>query len=220
MKIVDVTAEVIETIWTFQEKGRCTIENVKKEHAGAPGYIVDDEILSELEGRGLVKISGPEIVLTEEGKAEARPIIRRHRLAERLLADVLGMTFEEMEESACEYEHTLAPGLTEAICTLLSHPRECPHGFPIPEGDCCNRAENSVRTFVKSLDSLEVGDEVRISFIRKDDPVLIGKLVSFGVSPGKKVKIRQKFPAYVIQIENTQIALEQDIVAGIYGLKI
>ena len=70
------------------------------------------------------------------------------------------------------------------------------------------------------LDALEVGDEIRISFIRKNDPVLIGKLVSFGVAPGKRIKIRQKFPAYVIQIENTQIALEQDIAAAIYGLKI
>ena len=220
MKIVHVTDEVIETIWTFEEKGPCTIENVIKAHEHACGYIVDDEILSELERNGLVKITGTEIALTAEGKMKAGPIIRRHRLAERLLVDVLGMSFDEMEESACEYEHTLAPGLTEAICTLLGHPRECPHGSPIPEGDCCKRAENSVTTFVKSLDTLEVGDEIRISFIRKGDPVLIGKLVSFGVSPGKKIKIRQKFPAYVIQIENTQIALEQDIAAGIYGLKV
>ena len=220
MKIVDVTAEVIETIWTYEEKGGCTVDNVIKEHEHASGYIVDDEILSELERIGLVKISGTEIALTVEGRSKAQPILRRHRLAERLLVDVLGMSFEAMEESACEYEHTLAPGLTEAICTLLGHPRECPHGSPIPPGDCCQRAENSVETFVKSLDALAVGDEVRISFIRKSDPVLMGKLVSFGVSPGKKIKIRQKFPAYVIQIENTQIALEQDIAAGIYGLKI
>ena len=167
MKIVDVTAEMVETIWTFEEKGPCTVDYVKKEHEHAYGYVVDDEILSELERSGLVKISGTEIALTAEGKAQAQPIIRRHRLAERLLTDVLGMTFEEMEESACEYEHTLAPGLTEAICTLLGHPRECPHGSPIPEGDCCKRAENSVKTFVKSLDALEIGDEIRISFIRK-----------------------------------------------------
>ncbi len=220
MKIVDVTAEVIETIWTFEEKGRCTVENVKKEHERASGYIVDDAILSELEKSGLVKISGADIALTAAGKEQALPIIRRHRLAERLLTDVLGMTFEEMEESACEYEHTLAPGLTEAICTLLGHPRECPHGSPIPEGDCCRRTENSVKTFVKSLDALDIGDEIRISFIRKTDPILMGKLVSFGVSPGKRIKIRQKFPAYVIQIENTQIALEKEIAVDIFGLKV
>ncbi len=220
MKIVDVTAEVIETIWTFEEKGGCTLENVKRTHEGATGYIVDDEILSELERSGLVKINGKEIALTADGKEQAKPLIRRHRLAERLLVDVLSMRFEEMEEAACEYEHSLAPGLNEAICTLLGHPRECPHGSPIPEGECCKRVEDSVKTFVKPLDALEVGDEIRISFIRKNDPVLISKLVSFGVLPGKKIKIRQKFPAYVLQIENTQIALEQDIAAGIYGLKI
>ena len=220
MKLVHVTEEVLETIWTFEEKGRCTLENVKKEHEQAVGYVVDDEILSEMERSGLVKISGTEIALTAEGKVQAEPIIRRHRLAERLLVDILGMSFEEMEVSACEYEHTLAPGLTEAICTLLGHPRECPHCSPIPEGECCKRADKAVTSFVKSLDALEVGDEVRISFIRKGDPVLIGKLVSFGVSPGKRIKIRQKFPAYVIQIDNTQIALEQDIAADIYGLKL
>ena len=220
MKIVHVVEEVIESIWRFEERGICTVEDVKKEHESSKDYVVDDELLAELEKSGLVKISGRAIALTAEGKSKAEPIIRRHRLAERLLVDVLGMPFEEIEESACEYEHTLAPGLTEAICTLLGHPRECPHGSPIPEGECCQKAESSVHSFVKSLAALEVGDEVRISFIRKDDPVLIGKLVSFGVSPGKILKIRQKFPAYVIQIEHTQIALEQDIAADIFGLKV
>lgn len=218
MKVVNINDEILEAIWTFEEKGKCTIDGIK---AGVNhGYVISDELLSELDKVGLVKIHGNIISLTEKGKDEARPIIRRHRLAERLLTDVLSMSIEDTEDSACEYEHVIAPGLTEAICTLLSHPRECPHGSPIPEGDCCKRAENSVKTFVKSLDALEVGDEIKISFIRKDDPVLISKLVSFGVSPGKRIKIRQKFPAYVIQIENTQIALEQDIAAGIYGLKV
>lgn len=220
MEDIHVTDEVLETIWRFEERGSCTVEHVKKEHEDAAGYVVNDELLSELEKNGLVRISGRAISLTTEGKAHALPVIRRHRIAERLLVDVLGMPFDAIEESACEYEHTLAPGLTEAICTLLGHPRECPHGSPIPEGDCCRRSERSVESFVKPLNEMEIGDSVRISFIRKEDPVLIGKLVSFGVSPGKTIKIRQKFPAYVIQIENSQIALEQDIAADIYGVKI
>jgi len=220
VKTIHVTDEVLETVWRFEERGGCTVEDVKKEHEDASGYVVNDELLSELEKDGLVTIRGALIALTTAGKAHALPVIRRHRIAERLLVDVLGMPFDAIEESACEYEHTLAPGLTEAICTLLGHPRECPHGSPIPEGDCCRRSERSVESFVKPLNEMEIGDSVRISFIRKDDPVLIGKLVSFGVSPGKTIKIRQKFPAYVIQIEHSQIALEQDIAADIYGVKI
>ena len=219
MEVLHVTDEVLETIWRFEERGGCTVDDVKKEH-NASEYLVDDMVLSELEKSGLVNISGLSIALTTDGRAYALPVIRRHRIAERLLVDVLGMPFDAIEESACEYEHTLAPGLTEAICTLLGHPRECPHGSPIPEGDCCRRSESSVESFVKPLSTLEIGDSVRISFIRKEDPVLIGKLVSFGLSPGKVIKIRQKFPAYVIQIENSQIALEQDIAADIYGVKI
>lgn len=220
MENIHVTDEVLETIWRFEERGSCSVEEVKKEHEDASGYSVNDELLSELEKNGLVTISGRAVSLTADGKAHALPVIRRHRIAERLLVDVLGMPFDAIEESACEYEHTLAPGLTEAICTLLGHPRECPHGSPIPEGDCCRRSERSVESFVKPLNEMEIGDSVRVSFIRKEDPVLIGKLVSFGVSPGKTIKIRQKFPAYVIQIENSQIALEQDIAADIYGVKI
>jgi len=219
VEVLHVTDEVLETIWRFEERGGCTVDDVKKEH-NASEYLVDDMVLSELEKSGLVNIKGLSIALTADGRAYALPVIRRHRIAERLLVDVLGMPFDAIEESACEYEHTLAPGLTEAICTLLGHPRECPHGSPIPEGDCCRRSESSVESFVKPLSTLEIGDSVRISFIRKEDPVLIGKLVSFGLSPGKVIKIRQKFPAYVIQIENSQIALEQDIAADIYGVKI
>ncbi len=217
--IEHVTDEVLETVWRFEEMGACTAEGIKKEHSEA-SYRVDDAVLSDLAHKGLICFTGSSVSLTASGRAYALPIIRRHRLAERMLVDVLGMPFDAIEESACEYEHTLAPGLTEAICTLLGHPRECPHGSPIPEGECCKRSESSVESFVKPLNALDVGDSVRVSFIRKDDPVLIGKLVSFGVSPGKVLKIRQKFPAYVIQIENTQIALEQDIAADIYGVRV
>jgi len=220
MKVAHVTDEVIETIWKFEEKGGCTIGNVKKAHESATDYVVDDDVLTDLERNGLVTIDGAGIALTTVGKRQAGLIVRRHRLAERLLVDILGMPFEEMEVSACEFEHTLAPGLTEAICTLLGHPRECPHGSPIPSGDCCSKAENAVTTVIKSLDALDVSDEIRISFVRIDNAVLIGKLISLGVAPGKTVKLRQKSPAFVIQIENTQIALDREIAAGICGLKI
>ena len=182
--------------------------------------MIDDALLSELERSGYVTIRSQQISLTEKGIDSARPIIRRHRLAERLLTDILGLPPEETEESACEYEHVLAPGLTEAICTLLGHPRECPHGSPIPEGECCKRADVSIQTAVKSLNSLDVGDTVRISYIRSDDHVIINKLYSLGISSGKTIKLRQKFPTFVVQIDNSQVALEKKVAEHICGLKI
>jgi DtxR family Mn-dependent transcriptional regulator len=217
MKIVNINEEALEAIWTCEEKGVCTHESLKMRVNN--GHPIDDALLSELDREGLLTIHKNEVRLTEKGRNEAKPIIRRHRLAERLLTDVLGMSVEETEASACEYEHVLAPGLTEAICTLLGHPKECPHGSPIPEGECCKRLEHSVKTAVRSLDAMNVGNEMKISYIRTNDNTMINKLVTFGISPGTKLTIRQKSPTFVIQIGHAQIALERNIASTIYGLE-
>ncbi len=75
---------------------------------------------------------------TPAGEERARNVIRRHRLAERLFMDVLSIRDdEEVEASACKFEHILSSEVTDRICTLLGHPTACPHGSPIPRGDCC-----------------------------------------------------------------------------------
>ena len=78
------------------------------------------------------------VELTPRGRQRAADIIRRHRLAERLFTDSLGMDNEtEIEEQACKFEHILSPEATDKICAFLGHPRTCPHGAPIPPGACC-----------------------------------------------------------------------------------
>jgi putative ABC transport system ATP-binding protein len=75
---------------------------------------------------------------TERGRQRAADIIRRHRLAERLFMETLHMQDErQIEQQACKFEHILSPEATEKICTLLGHPKTCPHGSPIPPGACC-----------------------------------------------------------------------------------
>ncbi len=78
--------------------------------------------------------SSPEgrYAFSPEGERRARQLVRSHRLAERLTQDVLG---QSAEPSACEFEHLLGTEVVDAICTLLGHPRECPHGYPIPTGE-------------------------------------------------------------------------------------
>jgi putative ABC transport system ATP-binding protein len=80
------------------------------------------------------------VELTTRGRQKAADIIRRHRLAERLFTDSLALENEsEIEQQACKFEHILSPEATEKICTFLGHPRTCPHGAPIPPGQCCGR---------------------------------------------------------------------------------
>ncbi len=79
-----------------------------------------------------------QVRFSPEGERRARQLVRSHRLAERLVQDVLG---QAAEPSACEFEHLLGTEVVDAICTLLGHPRECPHGYPIPPGECCERSD-------------------------------------------------------------------------------
>jgi putative ABC transport system ATP-binding protein len=81
------------------------------------------------------------VELTDHGRQRAADIIRRHRLAERLFTDSLALDSEtEIEQQACKFEHILSPEATDKICTFLGHPKTCPHGAPIPPGQCCGRA--------------------------------------------------------------------------------
>jgi putative ABC transport system ATP-binding protein len=86
------------------------------------------------------------IYFTEKGRRRAEDIIRRHRLAERLFTQTFQVEDEkEVAEQACKFEHILSPEATDRICTFLGHPRTCPHGSPIPAGECCVSAAKASR---------------------------------------------------------------------------
>ena len=90
------------------------------------------------------------VELTERGRQRAADIIRRHRLAERLFTDSLALESEsEIEQQACKFEHILSPEATDKICTFLGHPKTCPHGAPIPRGNCCE-AQTGGQTQIES----------------------------------------------------------------------
>jgi len=96
-----------------------------------------------LDPHPVLPVDGSLVVeFTERGRHRASELIRRHRLAERLFTESLGLLDEhEIEEQACRFEHILSPEATDKICAFLNHPRTCPHGAPIPAGACCALAE-------------------------------------------------------------------------------
>ena len=84
-----------------------------------------------------ISLTDGRLVLTSRGEKRAAAAIRSHRLAERLFFDTFGMAEEQLHESAHKIEHSLSPEATEKLCTFLRHPLTCPHGSPIPRGECC-----------------------------------------------------------------------------------
>lgn len=212
-KISEEIAEVLEAVWTLQEQGEATIEKVIRE----ANTKVSDALIAKLASEGLIVVNESKHVrLLPKGREITEQIIRRHRLAERLICDALGSHVEDSEAAACEFEHVLAEGITNSICTLLGHPRYCPHGKPIPEGECCRQAREELRSIVVSCDQLQVGETARVAYFSTREHSRLLKLSALGISPGTSIKLIQKWPAYVVQCEETEVALEPEVAKNIH----
>jgi len=154
--------------------------------------------------------------LTPHGREEATLIIRRHRLAERLLVDVLDVGGKLVHDTACRFEHFLRADVEEKICTLLGHPKVCPHGKPIPPGTCCRRATTEVTRVVSPLSDLAAGEGGHIAYLHCTDSQKLNKLMAMGVLPGQPIQLTRRFPSYIFQVGNTQYAVDRGIAEAIY----
>jgi len=205
--------EVLEALWTLEEQGEALPQDIRQ----IAHTEVTDQLLERAVREGLIsKQPGGHLRLTPKGRSVAMPIIRRHRLAERLMCDILGVDVEETEAAACEFEHFIAEGITRAICTLLGHPRLCPHGRPIPEGPCCRQADEQVSALLVPCDRLALGETARIAYVSARSHPRLMKLSAVGLMPGVRIKLLQKWPSIVLQCEETEIAVDEEIARQIY----
>lgn len=208
--------EVLEALWTEDEKGSTRREDL----ARVVDVTLNEELIEQLKSRGqVVEKHDGSLQFTELGRSRARAIIRRHRLAERLVNDILGMPMPEVEVNACEFEHLVAPGITESICTLLGHPRQCPHGRAIPEGRCCLEAQRSVDAVVVKANEMHLGETARVAYVNTKNYSRLHKLSTFGFTPGVKIKLQQRSPAFVLECDETQLAIEEALAEDIYVLR-
>lgn len=205
--------EILELIWTIDEEiGKVERDSLIKK-INLPSA---EQLLNTLIHENYVTISDSKVALTKKGLADARLVIRRHRLAERLLNDVLDVKEDAMDSSACKFEHILDEEVTTSICTLLGHPVTCPHGKAIPAGECCEKASKEIRPVVMPLSDLKSGDEAKIAYIVTKYHGRLDRLSSMGLLPGVKIHLHQRQPTYVIQMGETQIALDTAIARDIY----
>lgn len=207
--------EVFEQLWTYEEA-----------HGGAA--MPEEEILSRLQGadsdaplermaaQGLIAHADGGWRLEEAGRARAREVIRRHRLAERLFVDVLELEPELLESNACSFEHAISREVAEHICTLLGHPSTCPHGHPIPPGACCERFRTDAGPVILPLARLPVGTSGRLAYIATQSHARLDRLAALGLVPGAEVRLHQRRPAYVLFVGETQVALDEETAREVY----
>jgi putative ABC transport system ATP-binding protein len=134
---------LLEQIWICGEEGKPALVEVLRATGPAGNLpVLPDEPASRALGRmselQLVELQNGEVQLTPGGSRRARGVVRRHRLAERLFKDTFAIEDSEVHNQACKFEHIISPELDQRICNFLGHPKTCPHGNPIPPGDCCN----------------------------------------------------------------------------------
>ncbi len=207
----DEAQEVLELLWIHSEE----------EHKGPlpldeAGFPISDATLRELESNRLVEKRDDRLELTAAGRPAAQSAVRRHRLAERLMVDVLDTSDPMMDDSACRFEHLLHRELERRVCTLLGHPTACPHGRPIPPGDCCRRAARGEPQLVGPLSAMKAGQSGSVAYLNTQDPKEMQKMMSMGILPGMPIELTQTFPSYVFRIHHSQFAVDKELAGRIY----
>ncbi|MFH1716334.1 MAG: metal-dependent transcriptional regulator [Planctomycetota bacterium] len=154
--------------------------------------------------------------LTEAGRQAGQNVVRRHRLAERLLQDVLAVGPSQIEEDACRFEHVLQDGVDERVCILLGHPTHCPHGKTIPPGKCCEAAKGDLIREVRPLCDARPESKGVVAYLATMDNRQVQKLVAMGILPGADIKVIRQSPSYVFQVGYSQFAVDRPLAEVIY----
>lgn len=154
--------------------------------------------------------------LSPRAEGTERGIVRRRRLAETLFLEVLDLPARQAEASSRELEHQLSEPVVDAVCAFLGHPPLCPHGKPIPRGDCCRRFNGKVRPLIVPLTEVAPGRGARIRTIASGEVQVLERLGSLGVTPGARVQVRRRRPAVVLRIGETVVALDRSLARRIY----
>jgi DtxR family transcriptional regulator, Mn-dependent transcriptional regulator len=164
----DTTEEYLETILALEEEDVVPMRARLVERLGLSAAAVS-ETIGRLSEQGFVQLAGDRSLhLTDKGRHLATTVVRRHRLAERLLTDVIGLEWEKVHREAARWEHAISADVEEKLVELLGDPATCPHGNPIPGSKRVTRAQSTASlassepgpvTVARISEKLELSDE-------------------------------------------------------------
>ena len=199
--------EYLETIYKLSQQGTVKPTQIA-EVMGVSGPTVTNT-LKRLSSAGFIERQGTDVLLTDAGRAHSIDIIRRHRLAERFLVDVLGIDWGDVHEDACLLEHALSPRVLVALERYLDSPEVCPHGHPIPSADGTVPSVEGVL-----LSTLEAGDVARVIQVSEDDEAVLCYLQEISLKPGTSLTVQEVAPfsgPLLLCVGDRQIPLAREI---------
>ncbi len=195
--LVDTTEMYLRTVYELEEEGVVPLRARIAERLEQSGPTVSQTV-ARMERDGLLAVADDRhLELTPEGRAVAVSVMRKHRLAERLLVDVIGLAWEEVHAEACRWEHVMSEGVERRLVEVLDHPTTSPYGNPIP-GLADLGSDQIVATAADliRLTDVAMGSSVavvvrRISEHVQTDIEVMGQLRQAGVVPDARVTVRR-----------------------------
>ncbi|WP_396655586.1 metal-dependent transcriptional regulator [Microbacterium sp.] len=214
--LIDTTEMYLRTILELEEEEIVPLRARISERLGHSGPTVSQTV-GRMERDGLVVVSEDRTLeLTDAGRQRAVDVMRKHRLAERLLSDVIGLDWAYVHEEACRWEHVMSEQVERRLVELLGHPTESPYGNPIPGLDQLGDVpaadfERGVVGLVRRMNETDApvqGTVRRLAEPIQVDPELLEQLKSAGVVPGAHGDFRFSEGYVLVQIDGRDESLE------------
>ncbi len=206
--------EYLEAIHELEEEGTQVIQARLAERLGHSAPSVS-EMIRRLKADGYVTVKKRAIQLTAKGRQRAESVVRKHRLAERLLTDVIGLPWHKAHIEACRWEHVISDEVEDRLVVLLDNPTTCPHGNPIPGTEAPERE-------LVALAEFEPGDNVRLELVTEQVEIDLESLTYLSVHgfvPGTGARVRAKAPdgTLTLELRDDTIALGPALAQQLYA---
>lgn len=221
--LIDTTEMYLRTVYELQEEGIVPLRARIAERLEQSGPTVSQTV-ARMERDGLLTVEGDRhLELTDEGRARAIRVMRKHRLAECLLVDVIGLPWEDVHDEACRWEHVMSEAVEKRLLQILNHPTHSPFGNPIPGleelGD--DAVATGQGTDIHTLESAARVGHTRVIVRRLAEPIqtdhgLLGALHGAGVAPGNTVTVDLVKGKVSVGATDTRVALDVAMAAHIF----
>ena len=191
--------EYLEAIHELEEEDVPVIQARLAERLGHSPPSVS-EMVRRLRTEGYVTVEGRALVLTAKGRRTAESVVRKHRLAERLLTDVIGLPWHKAHLEACRWEHVISDEVEDRLVELLDHPSTCPHGNPIPGSGVAVPRQRDLRALADSAP----GDRIRLERVTEQVEIDLESLTylsEHGFIPGTDARVTSRAPDGTLTVE-------------------
>ncbi len=213
--LIDTTEMYLRTIFELEEEGIVPLRARIAERLGQSGPTVSQTV-ARMERAGLLVVSGNRhLELTDDGRTKATRVMRKHRLAERLLIDVIGLEWKFVHDEACRWEHVMSERVERRLLELLDHPTESPYGNPIPGLDELGETGDHEQflTGLRTLTDVAGSSEQLVTVRRigepaQGDPEVLAELEGAGLRPGSQVPVRRVAGAVLVRHGDDDVRLD------------